>query len=59
VGARERLPILRDLERDARGDEGREGWCIFGGGWREYLQRATLWQPMPTPPRTNEYGESA
>lgn len=26
------------------------GWSIFGGGWREYLQRATLWQPLPDAP---------
>lgn len=30
------------------------GWQIFGGGWREHLQRATHWMPLPAAP-----GESA
>lgn len=30
--------------------EGREGWCIFGGGWREYLQTASMWRPLPARP---------
>jgi len=29
-----------------------EGWVIFGGEWREFLQRATHWQPLPAPPGT-------
>lgn len=28
-----------------------EGWMIFGGGYRTYLQNATHWQPLPKPPQ--------
>lgn len=32
------------------GDTGRRaGWVIFGGDWREHIQHATLWMPLPTP----------
>ena len=27
------------------------GWCVFGGGFREHLQRATHWMPLPSPPK--------
>ena len=26
---------------------GYTGWVIFGGEWREHLQRATHWMPLP------------
>lgn len=26
------------------------GWAVFGGGWRECLQGATHWMPLPEPP---------
>lgn len=26
------------------------GWVAFGGDWREHMQHATLWQPLPAPP---------
>ena len=42
---------------DWDGDERKPGWMIFGGGWREYLQRATMWAPLPERPSMNEYGE--
>jgi hypothetical protein len=27
-----------------------EGWAIFGGDWRDHLQRATHWMPLPPAP---------
>lgn len=26
------------------------GWTIFGGGWRDTIQRVTHWMPLPAPP---------
>ncbi len=28
----------------------RKGWTIFGGGWRDQIQGATHWMPLPAPP---------
>ena len=25
-------------------------WVIFGGGWRDVIQGATHWMPLPAPP---------
>ena len=27
-----------------------KGWTVFGGGWRDVIQRPTHWMPLPTPP---------
>jgi hypothetical protein len=26
------------------------GWGIFGGGWRDMVQRPSHWMPLPEPP---------
>lgn len=26
-------------------------WVIFGGGWRDVIQRPTHWMPLPEPPQ--------
>lgn len=31
--------------------ESRKGWCVFGGGYREHIQEATHWMPLPEPPK--------
>jgi hypothetical protein len=33
-----------------RGGALKRGWLIFGGGWRDHLQGATHWMPLPEPP---------
>jgi hypothetical protein len=39
--------------RDARhGDPA--CWLVFGGGWRDHIQGATHWMPLPTPPTEQE-----
>jgi hypothetical protein len=30
----------------------KRGWIIFGGGWRDVIQGATHWRPLPPPPVT-------
>lgn len=36
------------------------GWKIFGGplgsGWRDFLQRASHWMPLPKPPNEIDSG---
>ena len=35
--------------RDGDGEQP-EGWQVFGGDWRDILQGATHWMPLPVPP---------
>lgn len=37
--------VWREADEDKR-----EGWSIFGGGWRDMIQGATHWMPLPEPP---------
>jgi len=37
-------------EADPFEPEYQKGWCVFGGGWRDAIQGATHWMPLPTPP---------
>jgi hypothetical protein len=30
----------------------KNGWCVFGGIFHDYLQRATHWVPLPEPPES-------
>lgn len=32
----------------------REGWVVFGAGWRDHIQGASHWQPLPEPPASPE-----
>lgn len=36
-----------------RDSEDFKGFEIFGGGWRDHVQRATHWMALPLPPQQN------
>ena len=36
----------------------RQGWQIFGGGWRSFLDAPSHWMPLPPPPSVSEEKES-